>query len=481
MKRKIIYILAIVSVMFSACSEDYLETGPTNEISDQAVFETAEGAQTVLDGVKRDLREFHSNHDQFGVKAIDLAQDLMGEDIAVERFHWFGYDYNIDNRNATYRRPTYTWTLYYRAIYNVNGVINNIDEAASDSEEFKQNLKAQALTIRAFSYFRLVQMFQFTYKGHENDPGVPIYLEGTVEGKERSSVSQVYDQIVADLDEAISLFQSSGLAQRHISDPTLNIAQGVRARVALVMNDWNTAATMASAARNGYSIMSPDDFSTGFDSYAEQNWMWGLEINDEQSTIYASWFSHMDWTIGGYCGLGYSPKSYSLALYNEMDDNDVRKQLIDATDAESGRLIPYKFASGGDKEFAADYVMMRPEEMLLIEAEARARKGGEDSQAQALLKELRDHRYSVEATVSETGQALLDEILLERRIELWGEGFRGLDIKRLKIPVDRTNSNHDPVVAVTMQLPAESNKLVYQIPQDEIDANDLISENDQNP
>jgi len=247
----------------------------------------------------------------------------------------------------------------------------------------------------------------------------------------------------------------------------------------LVMNDWSTAASMAQAARQGYDIMTPDEYAAGFDSYAQQNWMWGLEINDEQSTIYASWFSHMDWTIGGYCGLGYSPKSYSLALYNEMDDSDIRKQLIDATDAASGRLIPYKFASGGDKEFAADYVMMRPEEMLLIEAEARARDG-QDSQAQTLLKELRDSRYSSPATVDQTGTDLINEILLERRIELWGEGFRGLDIKRLKIGVDRTNSNHDPVVAVNMTMPAESKYFIYQIPQDEIDANDNIGEGDQN-
>ena len=146
-----------------------------------------------------------------------------------------------------------------------------------------------------------------------------------------------------------------------------------------------------------------------------------------------------------------------------------------------GRLIPFKFAAGGDKEFAADYVMMRPEEMLLIEAEARVRKGNEDMQAQTLLKELRDNRYSSPVTVDQTGTALLNEILFERRIELWGEGFRGLDIKRLKIAVDRNNSNHNPVVAGKMTVPAESKYYIYQIPQDEIDANDNIGESDQNP
>lgn len=477
--KRIYYLLAVIAILFSACSEDFLETGPTNQISDQDVFKTAEGAQTVLDGVSRDMREYRSNHDQFGIKALDLAQDLMGEDIAPQRHHWFGFDYRLDNRNATYRRPNYAWSLLYRSIYNVNGVINNIDDAAADSENYKNNLKAQALTLRAFSYFRLIQMFQFTYKGHENDPGVPIYTEGTIEGKGRGTVTEVYDRIVTDLDDAIALFESSALPRRHISDATLSVARGIRARVALVMNDWSKAASMAAAARGNSYIMDAAEFSKGFDSYLEQNWMWGLEINDEQSTIYASWFSHMDWTIGGYCGLGYSPKAYSLALYNMMDDADVRKELIDASDAENGTLIPYKFASGGGKEFASDYVMMRPEEMLLIEAEAEARQGN-NSKAQSLLKELRDNRYNTAVTVDATGTALLDEILLERRIELWGEGFVGLDIKRLKLAVDRSDSNHNPVYAQNMTMAAESPNFIYQIPQDEIDANDLISEEDQN-
>jgi len=123
---------------------------------------------------------------------------------------------------------------------------------------------------------------------------------------------------------------------------------------------------------------------------------------------------------------------------------------------------------------------MRPEEMLLIEAEARARMNDE-ANAQALLKQLRDKRFENPVTISASGQALLDEIWLERRIELWGEGFRGFDMKRLKQGVDRTNSNHNPVVARVMSLPAGSEKLVLQIPQAELDANPNIGEGEQNP
>lgn len=482
MKKIWLHTLMITLVLFS-CSKDYLETSPTNQISDQLVFQTVDGAQTVIDGVLRDMRSQHggeNQHDQFGVKAIDLVVDLMGEDIAVEQFHWFGADYRFENRLATDQRPLYAWSLFYRIIYNVNGVINNIDDASSESESLKKNLKAQALTLRAYAYFQLAQLFQQTYAGNENAPGVPVYTEASTEGHPRSTMTEVFTRITSDLDEAIKLFGESGLPQQHISNPTQQVARGIRARVALVMEDWPKAAEMASAARQGKTLMSAVQFSTGFDSYTQQNWMWGLEVNSEQSTTYASWFSHMDWTIGGYCGFGFSRKSYSLELYRQMDDDDVRKQLIDGSSVETGRLIPSKFAAGGDKEFNADLVMMRPEEMLLIEAEARARMNDE-ANARALLKQLRDKRFENPATVLASGQALLDEIWLERRIELWGEGFRGFDIKRLKQDVDRTNSNHNPVVARVMLLPAGSEKLVLQIPQAELDANPNIGEGDQNP
>lgn len=474
-------------LLFSACKKDFLETEPTRQVSFEQVFSTTDNIQTVLDGVTRNMRSYYpatnETHDQFGVKSVDLAIDVMSEDIVVEKIHWFGYDYRFDNRTANYPRPQYVWTMFYRLINNVNNVINNVDGAEAPSETVRRNLKARALTLRAYFYFQLIQLFQHTYIGHENDLGVPLYTETTMEGEPRAKVSEVYQRITADLDEAILLFDKNPMTRRHISDVTGNVARGIRARVALVMNDWESAATLAAAARQGATLMNAEKFSAGFDNYTEQNWMWGFEINDEQSTTFGSWFSHMDWSVQGYCGAGYSRKIFSLALYNRMNDADVRKKLVDTSLwASKGWLIPRKFSAGGGKGFSADYVMMRPEEMLLIEAEARARLSQETA-ARTLLKELRDKRYDTPVTVTAAGDALVEEILLERRIELWGEGFAALDLKRLKRGIDRNNSNHNAVVvtAAAMKVPAEDKRWIYQIPQSEIDANKQINEEHQNP
>jgi starch-binding outer membrane protein, SusD/RagB family len=478
MRRIVITFIALTFLAIS-CSDDYLETLPTNQASEQVIFQTVQGFQTLLDGVLRDMRTRHGFDDRFGVKSVDLVVDLMGEDMVVERISHFGVDYRYENHGAKGIRPAYVWTFYYRVIFNLNSIINNIDHAIAEDEALRKNIKAQAYTLRAYSYFQLIQLFQHTYTGHENLPGIPVYTEKTTTGKPRNKVSEVYQQMISDLDVAIQLFESSKLAQRHISNPTLNVAKGIRARVALVMNDWTKAAGMASEARMGYSIMSAEEYNTGFDNYKQQNWMWGLEVNSEQSTGVASWFSHVDFSIWGYSGAGLSRKSVSSKLYNQMQEGDVRKILVNTTSV-AGSFLPGKFTAKGDKEFAADLVVMRPEEMLLIEAEALARQNREN-EARTLLKQLRDNRMPAPVTVDASGDALLQEIMLERRIELWGEGFSLFDIKRLGIGIDRNNSNHQPTLAKIMLIEPGSSRFNFQIPQQEIDSNPNISDADQNP
>jgi hypothetical protein len=492
MKIRLNLIWLIITTLLLSCNSDYLETFPTDKLSDQVIFTSVEGAQTVLDGISRTMRAAGQYHDQFGVKTIDLAMDMMSEDIALSAFHWFGADYQFTNHTANLPRTLYNWSLFYTIIYNASTVIGNADHIESGPAAKKNNLKAQAYALRAYAYFQLVQLYQFTYKGNENAPGVPVYTENDLKGagtdangnqsglsgKPRASVAEVYRQITADLDAAVLLFAENPVARRHISDITLQVAKGLRARVALVMNDWEKAASMAGEARQGYSLMTPAQYSLGFDNATRQNWMWGLEVNDEQSTTFGSWVSHMDWSVGGYCGFGLSRKSWSLALYNKMDNRDIRKKLVDITQYEplttKNWIIPNKYSAGKGKQFSADLIMMRPEEMLLIEAEAKARLNRTD-EARALLKQLRDQRYDAPVTITASGNDLIEEILLERRIELWGEGFAALDLKRLKRGIDRNNSNHLPLVAREMSVPATDSRWNYQIPQAEIDANPNIN------
>ena len=121
-----------------------------------------------------------------------------------------------------------------------------------------------------------------------------------------------------------------------------------------------------------------------------------------------------------------------------------------------------------------DYIYMRASEMVLIEAEAYAHLGN-GSKAATVLKELmskRDPQWS-ESSVD------VEDVYLQRRIELWGEGFTYFDLKRLNKGINRNyqGTNH----RYRLVYPAHDVVWTYQIPQSEIQENDLISESDQNP
>jgi hypothetical protein len=137
-----------------------------------------------------------------------------------------------------------------------------------------------------------------------------------------------------------------------------------------------------------------------------------------------------------------------------------------------------KFLSGGGNNSSiGDVPNMRAGEMYLIEAEANERLG-QDGTAQSVLFQLVSKRDPGYVQSTSTGQTLLNEILFYRRVELWGEGFRFTDLKRMNMPLDRTGANHDPAVAVILSVPAGDKLWQFLIPQTEIDnSNGLVTQN----
>ena len=116
-------------------------------------------------------------------------------------------------------------------------------------------------------------------------------------------------------------------------------------------------------------------------------------------------------------------------------------------------------------------------EMYLIEAEAQARLG-KDTEAAKLLFDLNSKRDVAYKVSTSTGTKLLDEILFSRRIELWGEGHRFLDlIKGMNLPLNRNGANHNPAVAVLFDVPAGDVQWEFLIPRREINSNGAIVQN----
>ena len=298
----------------TSCLDSALETSPTDSMSGTGLLANANAALVPLNGVYRSMYATWSptanEHQSFGISSYVMMAEVMGEDFiqAAQGSGWFWYDclYMVKDRyTSTAWRSYDVWNAYYTWISNANYILNAEETMEGDAADVNYVI-GQAYAIRAYSYFMLAQTFARTYKGHESEPCCPIYTEPTVagtQGKPRATVQEVYDQILADIDKAVELLD--GTTRQHISHIDYSVAQGIRARIGLVMENWTMAkeAAKEAIAASGCEVLPVEDF-LGLNSTAAANVMWGAAINSDQSGMYASFFSHMDQDGTGYANGG---------------------------------------------------------------------------------------------------------------------------------------------------------------------------------
>lgn len=483
------FIAVVLLMTLGACKKDYLETAPTNAVSSADVFKTTTNAWTAINGIHRMLYiQWNGNQDQGGQSANMIYMDMLGEDLVntAQANGWFISCYRwLDHRNVNHRVPYFNYQFYYKIIANANMILANIDGAVGPDAD-KRYIKGQALTYRAWCYFQMIQLFgkRFDATTANDSPGLPLVLEPTNNPAPRATVAEVYAQINKDLDDAISLL--AGYNRPNKSHLNINVAKGLKARVALTQQNWAVAAQMASEARQGFTLMSNAQYMEGFNNYTNPEWIWGSRQQEDQQTYFYSFFAYMSCNFNS-SNIRGNPKAINSALYNQISNTDIRKQLWDPTGTNTAFPIPpgglrarfmhRKFiAPGGSGISIGDLPYMRAAEMYLIEAEARARMGQDGLAAQALftLVKNRDAAYTLSTN---TGQALINEILFHRRVELWGEGFRFYDLKRLNQPLNRNGANHILSLAVVFDVPAGDKQWEFLIPQAEINTNPLIVQN----
>jgi hypothetical protein len=516
-------ILVVLSVGFFAFScSDELDTNPTDRVSGTTIFQDANAAKTAINGVYTLLWQVPyvsgNTHQAYGHQSTLFAQDLMGDDAVQLVFNWFGWDYDLSYTRVisigTTSRSYNTWNMDYSLISNINYIIASEGKISGDLDLAK-NVVAQAYAMRAFCYFDLIQAFQFTYLGHENAPGVPIYTEPVVagaEGKPRGTVQDVYTQINSDLSHAIQLFTELGKpVQEHCSFVDYYVAKGFEARIALVQGRWADAYAAATEARSrkGVRLLQGDEILTGFSNKNLASNLWTMEMIQDQALIYASLYCHLDpQTSGAYAAA--QRKCVSKWLYDKIAEPnyaDNRKNWFKAPDygtATTGVNVNYgqmKRLAKEQANWVGDLIYMRAEEMLLIQAEAKARLS-EYAAARTLLNELAAVRLTTAAgrtayatrldglanatnlpTLTNTDpENVLEEVLLQRRIELWGEVGRIKDILRLKQGYTRNYAGSNHVELLTsFNTGAESGAFLLKIPQKEFDGNPNITNAEQNP
>lgn len=498
MKKIKIYLIGLVAGLMlvpQSCSQDYLETVPTDQLSASSVFTSTQGAWGALNGIHRSMYiQYNSSQANGGFAGLYLYIDFMGNDLVFNTTSssWYLGAYRwVDHRNENATLVLW-WNNLYRVISNANQIINNIDNIQGVEAE-KGYIKGQALAYRAWAHFMLVQLFADRYVpgGTNSHAGVPYMNEITFVGQSRNSVADVYTRINADIDNAITLL--TGYTRANKSHINKSVAQGIKAQIALVQGDWAGAASAANAARQGVSFMSTAQHSEGYSQVANPEFIWASYVQEDQTLYFYSFYAQISHNFNSTI-IRTSPKSINADLYNAISATDVRKTFWYPT-AVASRLpevppsgVRFNYMNSKFKAFSVadgrgDFPWLRVAELYLIEAEALARQSGKEADAKAvlyLLAKNRDPQYVLSAN---TGQSLINEILIQRRVELWGEGRNWTDLKRLNLPLDRPSATtygqgkHVQSACTVFTVPAGDKTWTWMIPRSEIDANPNIQQN----
>ncbi|MCO6162460.1 RagB/SusD family nutrient uptake outer membrane protein [Flavobacterium sp. NRK F7] len=489
--NKLIYPVFIALLLLgTSCDKEYLETEPTEFITQEQLQENSVNNPALLRGTVTGIYSLMfetgtggtTGHNDFGQKGCDIWSDMLTGDMALSTntYNWYrnfcDYQVTVDfKRNENY----VVWRYYYRIIRSTNVVIDALggNDAIPPNQE-NQYLMGQAKALRAYAYFYLAQ---FEVNNYDlSQPILPIYTEPVNVGKPKSTAAEVYDLIISDLTDAISLLDSYTRTAKNQVDK--NVAKGLLAYTYAAMGRNSEAATVSADIINnsGYPVTSAGQLAypgagSGFNDVNTPSWMWGVDLTTDQGLDLISWWGQMDVYTYSYAWAG-DRKVIDNNLYNAIPSNDVRKTQFSA----STKLPLNKFfapgrAAGGQRNITTDYIYMRVDEFYLLNAETAAKSGDELTARNSLKALLLNRIPDVSYVDALTGQALLDEIYLQTRIELWGEGKSYLAMKRNRATINR-GANH--LFQVGVQVPYNDDRLSFEIPEAEILNNPFI--NDQN-
>ena len=527
-------------MLVSSCAGDYLDTAPTDSTGATDAVGTTANAMKALNGIAKIMTTQHS---YFG-GGFAGENNIM---IQYESYPSENYNYNyyasgwspIFNQEFHTRTNSiydaYAWYYYYTIAGNANTILANIDNAEGTEAE-RNFVKASALTFRAYAFEKLVHYYCWRWQDSNNgaSQGIVLRLDESTGGQGYATLAETYAQIYKDLDEAIMLFEQSGM-DRNASQvwmPNINVAHAIYARAALTKQDYTKALTEAKLARQNYPLMSNAEYHAGFCNPTSE-WIFGSFGSAQENNWY--WSYGTQYACNGYyanaAGAANGAGSIGRELINRIPNNDARKALFLTEDkfpgynfndgsamdlgygilgmgddekkadalweeaaaycqkmAVSGLEAPYQAGYmylGGQLKFyvfdtpGVSYLpFIRSSEMVLVEAEANYFLNDETA-ARAALVELnatsgRNPEYSCE----KSGEALWNEIMDYRELDLWGEGFAGSDYKRWNRDIVRHSfaEGGNAHISVAKTIPASGvNKWTWDVPLNETDYNDELN------
>lgn len=475
------------------------------------VYQEGLNQQTALAETKelhKGLYQYYGyNHMDFGFPSFMLMMDARGMDhISINSdWNWFNAAQRYEDQSAYYIYTELYWRFFYNNIRDIILGINKYNEEGTQT--YAPTYLSQAYALTAFYYFYLAQIYQQTYAGNEDAPCVPIITaenlsdEYTV-GIPRSTVREVYEYILKNLQMSIDLLESNNIDYPSKGFISKEAAKALRARVYMVMNQWQLALhdaneVLDSGVATPYSLQEVS--KPTFSNIADNAWLWGIDVDSDENINFTTgvinWPSHMgSFVSNSYTEVGVWRK-ISKQLFRAIPSSDVRKgwflnedcvsenlnqkyadyvSAMDMPQYTQVKFAPYNDEVGTDVKLT-DIPMIRVEEMYLIAAEAEAMLNNTSRSKEILntfVKQYRDPSYNCEAQDLEE---LLNAIWMQRRIEFWGEGISYFDLMRMKRPVDRRGAGFD--AEHVFIVPHGDAARIYQLPYSNLTSNKQLIQN----
>lgn len=478
MKTKItskIFMIAMATLLV-ACEKDFLEQNPKLSQTDEEALSTYDRLVNATAGAYYLLCSQYWYGNEFvldpDIKGGNAKRGPINTGRFVNEYLW----------NNTPNFTSFLWTDAYATIASANNIINTIDggfaEAGVAQSQLDQ-LKGECLFLRALAHWDMTRIYCQPYVAGTSNMGVPVILKTEKNYPARNTVGEVYEQVVTDLTEAISLLPVTN--SRGVDNAWANkwVAKALLSKVYMYMGQWQLSADMATdVIDNGpFSLFTAAQYTTW-----DQNGYWGsggsgseiiFQVDGSQGNSARG--GNFLWEVVSYLTSpdGYGDIVASQDLLSLFEAGDVRADLfvIPTKYPTTSWSLKYTGRLGSAPPLDFNVPVLRLSEMHLIRAEALL-NGATISGITALMdyNMLRTHR----GLAPSSSNPVLDDIYKERRRELCFEGNELFDLARTQRSLVRTDYNGSMRKDVPFVVggTASVNYLwAMPIPQSECDAN----------
>ncbi len=489
---------AILAASLSSCVNDWLDVAPSDGTDADAALTSSSDLDAARTGMYKALKGNSSFVDYYGQQFfvygdVHAGDDYQYNNIGGSNRASFYYDMNYQTASE-FNTSTVSWQSPYVVIGRANRIIAAAEGGKlSDAVEAKAKIEqyaAESKVLRALAHFDLVRIYGKPYTEDQGASlGVPL-VTGVLESNAkpaRSTVAEVYTQVVKDLTEAIS---SNALATE--TKPGYVSVWGAKAilsRVYLNMGDYANALSVAEdiIKNSGAALWTRDQYLKAWDASTpnESEFLFRLNVAGSDDNNDLNGIGNLQ-QRDGYKEMVATKKFVDMLT---SDPKDVRNDMFLPAKAEkevavygTNKVFLNKLrGQGGDLRNVTIVPIIRLSEVYLTAAEC-AFRNNDKTKAVEYLNDLVKNRTTTKASLATVDNITLERILIERRKELIGEGQRYFDALRNNETITRYTSEADKGWHKTLSKEAQSFnrdyfKAIAAIPQAEINANPNIKQN----